>query len=179
MKIFGLLRGAILGWIAIITGSEEWRKKFRFSTAGLIMALVVFLLVALIATLFEDMGESTSGFAIGAALVVELMAVLAIVVASFVVKIATRSAGSVRELIIPGIYALVPYVIVRSALAAFATPAVALVLVGLGYLMFRLGRMAGPWRWPTALAFAVLVIVLLVGLPLTLYIDGNSANSPI
>ncbi|MEO5806206.1 hypothetical protein [Devosia sp.] len=179
MKIFGLLRGAVLGWIDIVAGRAGWRDRFSFTGAGLIMALVVFALVALIVTLFETTGESISGFGIGAALVVEMMAVLAIVVASFAVKIVTRSAGPVRELIVPGIYALVPYVLVRAIMVAFAAPLVTLVLLGLAFLMFRLGRMAGPWRWPAALAFAVLMIVLLVGMPLTLYIVGNPANSPI
>lgn len=178
MKIWGLLRNATLGWIDIVAGRAKWRQRFQFSPAGLIAALVLYGLVALIATMF-DIGDSGAPTAIAATVLVEMLSALAIAIAALLVQRAAGGPGSVLELIVPGIFALVPYVLLRSYLVALGSPAVTLILVGLGFLLYRLGRMAGPWRMPAALAFAVLVVVLLVGMPLTLYIVGSPANSPI
>lgn len=175
MKLLFLLIGAVRGWAAIFAGQPDWREHFRISVAGLIGAIVTFLLVALATTLFENLGRSVAEMTLEATLAVEVLGALALLAGSWAVKLVRGSPAQVMDLTIPGLYALAVFVALRAVVAIFAFQAVLVVLLVLAFALYRLGRVAGPWGHVASLAYAVLVVGLLVGLPWTLYMVGNPA----
>ena len=65
-------------------------------------------------------------------------------------------------------------VLLAGAIIDLIMPLAVLVLTaGLAYPFYRLGRVVAEWPVANALIFAVLTVVLLVGIPLTLYILSN------
>ncbi len=179
MRLWSLLKHAVLGWRAIVIGDPDWGQHFRANPAGMVTALIILLLVALAVTLVGTIGASMSELALVLAVLVELCGVAGLVLATLAIRLESRSQVPALTVIVPGIYALVPYVVVRTALAIFVAPLVVLALVGLAFLLYRLGRVAGQWSASAAAAFVVLSIALLVTLPTTLYMLANPPVSPI
>jgi hypothetical protein len=80
---------------------------------------------------------------------------------------------------VPCLYALAVGGAVIQVASLLGTFTWAPVLGILGYVLFRAGRVTAGLGIPTSVAFAVLSIVLLVGVPLSLYILTQSPAAPI
>jgi len=170
MKFFGTLKEAAAGWVKILRGAAGWEEHFRLSAAGLVTALALFYFFAFLAVVLASMqvGVPTlQGF-------LDIMAVqtfwlVALVIGVYGTRFAVRSDAGVLRLFVPGIYGLIGYLILGSLISLIFGPLLPLLWLGLVFLFFRLGRVAGNWTNGVSLAFAILTVVLLVGVPISLY----------
>lgn len=179
MKIFAALKEALAGWIAMIRGEADWIRHFAISAAGLTTSLVLFLFFALlsIALATADVGIP-SFFGLVIALLVQSLSIVALLLGIHVTKRMVPSDGRMMDLLVPGIYALIAYLIVGTVLSLIAGPVLILLWVGLAFLLFQLGWRAGGWNIGVSAAFAVLTMVLLVGMPVTLYMVLGPVAAP-
>jgi len=170
MKIISALRQSVYGWIMILRNEAGWQARFRFTVAGLITALVLFYLFAFLAVVLTslEMGVPTPQGLFDIMLIQSLW-LLALVVGIYGTRLALRETVPILPLLVPGIYALIYYLILGTLISLILGMLLPLLWVGLGWLLFCLGRRAGNWTLGVAAAFAVLTVVLLVGTPLTLY----------
>jgi len=170
MKIINALRQSVYGWIMILRNEAGWQERFRFTGAGLVTALVLFYLFAFLSVVLAslDVGVPTLQGLFDIMLIQSLWLV-ALLAGAFGTRFALRETGAVLPILVPGIYGLI-YYLVLGTLISFAFGVLLPILwLGLGWLLFCLGRRGGGWTIGVSAAFAVLTVVLLVGTPLTLY----------
>ncbi|MBO9589396.1 hypothetical protein [Devosia sp.] len=179
MKTFAALKEALAGWIAIIRGEADWQRHFTISAAGLTTALVLFLFFSLlsIALATADVGIPNF-FGLLIALLVQSLSILALLIGIFVTRRMVPGDARVLDLLVPGIYALIAYLVVGTILSLIAGPVLILLWIGLAFLLFHLGWRVGGWNIGVAAAFAVLTMVLLVGMPVTLYMVLGPVAAP-
>lgn len=176
MKIWSAISSAFLGWLLIIKGDTGWREHFTISLAGFATALVVFLFFGFLAIAAASTYQGMPGvLGILDALLAQCLWIAAILISIRVTAAILKSKTKTFELLIPAIYLMVAYLLVGSVLNLLLPLAVLLVSVALLYPFYRLGRVAGGWPWANAAAFAVLTVVLLVGLPWALYMLSSTA----
>ena len=180
MKLWLALRNAAVGWFGILAGWTDWRKGFVFSRAGFATALVIYFLVGFMVIVLGAIDTGLPGV-IGTVvnLLVQGINILVLVASVFITKSTLRSPAPMLEILVPGIYGLAFYLIVGSLLAMLDLQLVGLVLVGLAYILFRLGRAAGGWTIGASMAFGVFTVLLLVAVPISIYMLTVPAGSPI
>lgn len=179
MKTFAALKEALAGWIAMIRGETDWIRHFAISAAGLTTSLVLFLFFALlsIALATADVGIP-SFFGLVIALLVQSLSILALLLGIHITRRMVPGDARMMDLLVPGIYALIAYLIVGTVLSLIAGPVLILLWLGLAFLLFQLGWRAGGWNIGVSAAFAVLTMVLLVGMPVTLYMVLGPVAAP-
>jgi hypothetical protein len=170
MKLVATLRDAINGWVAILRGQPDWASHFRFSAAGLATAVVLFYLFAFLAIVIGSMafGVPTPAGLI-AAMLGQSLFLVALVVAIFATRSVLRDRAPVLPLLVPGVYALVAYLALGTLMTLVFAPLLPLLWLVMAWLLYRLGRVAARWTLGVASAFGILSVVLLVGIPATLY----------
>lgn len=179
MKIFAALKNALAGWIAIIRGEADWARHFSISAAGLTTALVLFLFFALLSIALASANVGMpSLFGLIMAVLVQSLSIAALLIGIQVTRRMVPGEAQVMTLLVPGIYALIAYLIVGTVLSLIAGPVLVLLWTGLALLLFCLGWRAGRWTIGVAAAFAVLTMVLLVGMPVTLYMVLGPLAAP-
>lgn len=179
MKIWAALNEAVTGWIAIVRGGRDWARHFSLSMAGLVTALVLFVFFALlsVALASANVGMATPiGLVVG--ILFQAISILALVVGVISTNRAVPAAGPLMTLYVPGIYVLVFYLVAGTLLSQLAGPLLIPLWIMLGFLFYRLGRMAGGWTIGVSIAFAVLTLVLLVGVPMTIYMLLGPVAAP-
>lgn len=171
MKIIQALRQAVYGWIMILRNEPSWEQRFRLTFAGLVTALALFYLFAFLAVVLAslDVGVPTLMGLVGIMLYQSLW-LAALLIGIFGTRFAVRDQGPVLPLLVPGVYALVFYLILGALVSLAIGFLLPLLWLGLVYMLFRLGRMARGWTIGVSAAFAVLTVLLLVGTPIALYI---------
>lgn len=180
MKLWAAVRDASRGWTAIVAGRGNWRDFFALTPPGLATALFIYFFVAfLVIAIGSIEGGMPAVPGVLIALAVQGLSIVALGAGVLLTKAVLKSGADVMSFVVPGTYALVFYLVAGTILAAIGMIMVTLVLLALGYLFYRLARMAGGWPLGVSVAFAVFTVVLLVGLPLTLYMLSNPAGSPI
>lgn len=179
MKIWAALSEAFKGWIAIVRGDPDWARHFTMSAAGLATALILFLFFALlsVALATADVGIPNF-FGLIIALLVQSLSILALYIGILITRKIMPGEISLMRLMVPGVYALIAYLIAGTILSLIAGPVLILLWIGLAFLIFCLGRQAGGWNIGVAAAFAVLTMVLLVGMPVTLYMALGPVAAP-
>ena len=179
MKTFAALKEALAGWIAIIRGEADWQRHFTISAAGLTTALVLFLFFALLSIALASANVGMPNlFGLIIALVVQSLSIVALLVGIQITKRMVPGDARVMDLMVPGIYALIAYLVVGTILSLIAGPVLILLWIGLAFLLFHLGWRAGGWNIGVSAAFAVLTMVLLVGMPVTLYMVLGPVAAP-
>ncbi len=180
MKLWLAIRNAVRGWVEIVRNQDGWREQFSLSGAGLVTALAIYFFFAFIAIGFGSLSNGMpSGIGVAVNLLVQGLSITALLIGVYLARIILQLDRPVLEMLVPGIYALVFYLIAGTILANIGIQMITLALVGVGYLFYRLGRVAGSWPIGVSVAFAVLTVALLVGLPMTLYMLATPAGSPI
>jgi hypothetical protein len=171
MNIFKALQQAVYGWIMILRGEADWQARFRLSLPGLTTALVLFYLFAFLTVVIGslDYGVPTVQEFV-ATIVLQSLFLLALVVGLFGTRFAVRDSGPILPILVPGIYALVFYLVLGALVSLTLGPLFPVLWLALIWLLFRLGRAAGGWSIGVAAAFAVLTVLLLVVTPYALYI---------
>lgn len=170
MNIIKALRQSIYGWIMILRGEAGWAERFRFTPSGLVTALVLFYLFAFLAVVLAslDVGVPTlQGF--GDIMVIQSLWLVALVVGLVGTRFAVRDQGPVLPVLVPGVYALVYYLVLGALVSLAIGFLLPLLWLGLVYMLYRLGRLGGGWTVGVSAAFAALTVLLLVGTPIALY----------
>lgn len=179
MKIWAALTAAFAGWVAIIRGEADWQKHFSISAAGLTTALVLFLFFALLSIALASASVGMpSLFGLIIAVLVQSLSILALLIGIHITRKMVPGDVPVMTLLVPGIYALIAYLVAGTILSLIAGPALVLLWIGLAFLLFCLGWRAGGWNIGVSAAFAVLTMVLLVGMPVTLYMVLGPVAAP-
>lgn len=179
MKIWAALKDALTGWIALIRGEADWQRHFAISAAGLTTALVLFLFFALLSIALASANVGMPDlFGLIISLVVQSLSIVALLIGIQVTRRMVPGGAQVMTLLVPGVYALIAYLVMGSVLSLIAGPVLILLWVGLAFLLFQLGWRAGGWNIGVAAAFAVLTMVLLVGMPVTLYMVLGPVAAP-
>lgn len=170
MKIFAALKNAWQGWIQIVRNHEGWRALFRLNLSGLATALALYYLFSFLAVVLAslDVGVPTPQGLFNIMLIQSLWLV-ALALGVYGTRFAVRDTQPVLPVLIPGIYALIAYLVAGTLLSMVLGVLLPLLWLGLAWMFFRLGRMASGWSVGVAVAFAALTVVLLVGIPMTLY----------
>ena len=180
MKLWAALSRAWRGWLLLLRGDPAWAQHFTTTNPGLAAALAIFFLVAFLSVAFASLSVGMPNlFGIASALVVQGLSILALLLAIKLTNRVLATPAPLRTLLVPGIYALVAYLLAGTLVSLIGGPALLLVWAGLGYLLYRLGRVAAGWSRGVSVAFAVLTIALLVGMPVSLYMLLNPAASPL
>jgi len=179
MKIWIALKEALAGWISMIRGDADWRRHFTISAAGLTTALVLFLFFALLSIALASANVGMPNlFGLIIALVVQSLSIVALLLGIHVTRRMVPGDAQVMPMLVPGIYALIAYLVVGTILSLLAGPVLILLWIGLAFLLFHLGWRAGGWNIGVSAAFAVLTMVLLVGMPVTLYMVLGPVAAP-
>ena len=171
MKIIQALRQAVYGWIMILRNEAGWEQRFRLTGPGLATALVLFYLFAFLAVVLAslDVGVPTLMGLVGIMLY-QFFWLAALLIGIFGTRFALRDQRPALPLLVPGVYALIFYLILGALVSLAIGFLLPLLWLGLAYMLYRLGRMAGGWTVGVSTAFAVLTVLLLVGTPIALYI---------
>lgn len=171
MNIFKALRQAVYGWIMILRGEAGWEERFRLTGPGLTTALVLFYLFAFLAVVLSSLSmDVPTPLGLVVILLYQSLWLAALLIGIFGTRFAIRDRRPALPLLVPGVYALIFYLILGALVSLVIGFLLPLLWIGLIYLLFRLGRMAGGWTIGVSAAFAVLTVLLLVGTPIALYI---------
>lgn len=176
MKLWAALSNAVAGWQMILRGEPGWRDRFALTAPGLTTALLVFVFVTFLAVALTSMSIGMpSLFGVIAAMFALALPLTSLVVVLLGTRMAHNSQESARDVMVPGTYALTAFVIAEGLLAMLGGPVVMLAWLGLGYLLYRLARVATSWTAILCVGFAVLTVVLLVAMRLALYMLSGAA----
>jgi len=179
MRIFSALRDAVQGWIAILRGEADWARHFTLTAAGLATALALFLFISIILIALVTLDTGLPGaFQIASGVFVQGLSVLALALGIFSTRRMVPGAASFLTLFVPGVYALIGYLLAGTVLSLIMGPGLMALWLVLAYLLYALGRQAGGWTKGVSAAFAVLTVVLLVGMPVTLYMVLGPVAAP-
>ena len=170
MNIVTALRDAGAGWLVLLRGHGGWEAYFRATRAGLATALVLFYLFCFVAVMLASLQvgvpEPINFLEI---MLVQSLWLVALLAATYATRTALRTGTPVLPIFVPGIYALIAYLVGGTLITLVFGMLLPLLWLALVFMLYRLGRAAGQWSIGVSVAFAVLTLVLLVGLPLTLY----------
>ena len=177
MILWRSLSNAFAGWLLILRSDPSWREQFRLTWPGLFTSLVIFLFMAFLAIAMASTYQGMpGGFAILDALLAQCLWIAAVLIAVRLTAFAIKSDVATLDLLIPAIYLLVFYLAVGSVLNLAAPLAVLLLTLLLLWPFYQLGRVVAGWPAANAAIFAVMTLVLLVGMPQALYMLSNFAG---
>ena len=180
MKIWTALRNAAKGWVLLLRGDAGWREQFTRSAAGLATALAIFIFVVFLAVIIVAIGTDIPGlFAILAGMFALSLPLVSMALVLAGTRMALGVAGPTYDVLVPGTYALMGFIVVEGLLASlFGGPIVVVSWLALGYLLYRLARAATGWHTGISIGFAVLTVLLLVAMRQALYMLSSIAGSP-
>ncbi len=170
MTLWRNLLQAWRGWVSILRGEVDWQLYFTLTLPGLVAALALFLLAAFLTIVVAalNVGVPTLSEFI-ATMLVQSLCVLALLAGIYATRAAVPAPVRVLNILVPGVYAMVAYLLVGAVLSLFSGMALLALWVALAFLLYRLARIATEWSGGVSAAFAVLTVVLLAALPMTLY----------
>ncbi|KKB08572.1 hypothetical protein [Devosia chinhatensis] len=179
MKIGGLLLAALAGWQMILRGDPNWSSHFRLSAAGLASAVVLFYVFAVLAVVLASLQvgvPSLEGFF--DIMLIQSLWLGALLIGLYGTRFAVRDKSPVFPVLVPGIHALTAYLVLGSLVSLILGMLLPLLWLALVFMLYRLGRVAAGWTHGVSAAFAFLTVVLLVGLPMTLYMLATTFAPP-
>jgi hypothetical protein len=170
MNIFKALQQAFYGWIMIVRGEAGWQDRLRFSGPGLATALVLFYLFAFLAVVLGSLNYGVPTLTdLLIFMLFQSLWLASLLIGQQGTRMAVGDRGPILPLLVPGVYALIFYLILGALVSLAIGFLLPLLWLGLIFMLFRLGRMAGQWSIGVSAAFAVLTVLLLVGTPIALY----------
>ena len=180
MKIRTAISNAARGWVLLLRGRDGWRDYFKLSASGLATALVLFIFITFLAVVMVAIGTDIPGlFGIVASMVALSLPLIAMALVLAGTRSAMRVTVPTYDMLVPGTYLLMAFVVVEGVLASLiGGPIVLLSWLVLGYLLYRLARAATDWHAGISIGFAVLTVLLLVAMRLALYMLSSTPASP-
>ncbi|MBJ6988783.1 MULTISPECIES: hypothetical protein [unclassified Devosia] len=180
MRTIAALRYAFAGWKLILRNKREGLEQFQLSAAGLFTAIVLFYAVVFLVVMLASMqmGVPTPESFI------EIFFIQTIWLAALLIGVwSTRFAVSGPiwrpDIYVPGVYALIFYLFVGTVVTMISPALMPILWLGLAYMLYALGRVGAGFQRGVSAAFAILTVVLLVGVPQTLYMLAASTLSAV
>lgn len=176
MKLWNAISNAVAGWVIILRGQTGWRERFSLNAPGLVTAMVIFLLCAFLAIALASISSAMPDiFGVMDLLLVHGIWIAALFVTIRVSAMAVKAEVRTLDLLVPGIYLLVGYLLAGSLLNMIFPPFVQILTIALAYPLYRLARAATAWKVGVSVAFAAATVLLLVAVPQALYMLSNFA----
>lgn len=176
MKIWAAISDAIAGWLMILRSEAGWRERFALTWPGLATSVVIFLFCAFLAIAMASTSQGMPGIlGIIDALLAQAIWIVAVLISVRLTAGILKSDTRTIDMLVPAIYLLVGYLLVGAMISLVAPLALLVLTASLGYPFYRLGQVVAGWPAANALVFAVLTLVLLVGIPLAFYMLSNPA----
>jgi hypothetical protein len=171
---------AALGWRDLLFGGADWRGRFRLNAEGLATAIAVYVIVVAINLLVQTLGAdlaALSGIAVNLAL--NVLPVIGLIAAIAGSAVALHATAHTFALLVPAVHALALMLLCGALLSLAGISIGPVLLVVLGYMLYRLGRAEAGFGLPLSIAFSALCVLVLVALPLTLYMVIAPGPGPI
>lgn len=176
MKLWAAVTNAWSGWMMILRGEPGWRERFSLTVPGLVTSIVIFLFCAFLAVAVASTYQGMPDiFGVMDALLAQALWIVAVLISVLLNARILKSDIRLLDMMIPAIYLMIGYLLVGSLVNLMMPLAVLVLTASLVYPFYRLGRVVAGWRAANAVVFAVLTVVLLVGIPLALYMLSNPA----
>ena len=176
MKIWSAVSRAAAGWMMILRGEAGWRAQFSLTVPGLVTALVLFFFCAFVAIAMASISSAMPDFyGVLDLLLVHGIWITALFVAIRLTAMMLRAEVRTLDLLIPGIYLLIGYLLVGTLINLVFAPIVQMVTLALVYPLYRLAQMATTWNRGVSASFAAATVLLLVAVPQALYMLSNFA----
>lgn len=180
MILFRTILRATSGWRLILAGDAGWRERFTLSRAGLVQALVVYLAFVLAILIIQSAAwPAFSITRVLSNLLVQCLPLVALFVATSLSALALRWPVKLADMLVPGVNGLVLVLITGTLISLVAPSLASAVFLAFGAMLFRAGRVIARMGIGSSIAFALLAIALLVGLPTSLYMLTVTPGSPI
>lgn len=175
MNLIESLSSASRGWSDILAGKPEWESHFDLTAEGLNRAFLVYGIAVLVAIALVLL---RLGFpAPGAMLPVLISHLIPLVVIVGTASLLKRFAGmpaAMANLVIPGLYIVALMKIVEGLAIVIGVPLAGAITAITAFLAFKLGR-ANSLPLPHAIGYALVIFLLLAGLPVALYMLVNAS----
>jgi len=168
------------GWGDILFGRPSWREKFELTTGGLAVAVLVFLAAVgmQVSTIYTIVGGATIS-TVAQAVLISVMRLFGLMLAMLLTYIPLRVDRPMLELLVPGVYALALTLMLGTLLVIFSPLGGLVALASLALMMWRAARVVGSFGVGVSMAFAALVVVLLVVLNDSLYMLMAATPQPV
>jgi hypothetical protein len=163
---------AAIGWLDLIAGRREGIARFSATPTGLIVAVATLVIVMAAVVAIQSAIRSAAPVAaqLGAALLAEALPLVGLWGAIWGSATYLQSSVPLNALLVPATYALAFCTLLGLPVAlAAGLGAVNLVLVALGLMLYREGRLIAGFGIGVSVAFTTICIVLLVALPIGFY----------
>jgi hypothetical protein len=166
----GQIVEAAAGWRDLLRRRPGWQGRFDLSRQGLKVAGGLYLVaVVLNVALQMILAGQITPLQLVANLAINLLPLLGLGLGVAITVLALRQRGALYPLLVPATFALAFALLIGMPLSLIELPIGPLLLIGLAYLLVRLGQAACGFGLRTSIAFAALCLVLLVALPAILY----------
>ena len=168
------------GWAELVAGKPEAGRYFHLSGTGPLIAygwllVAVLLSVAAQSALFGGVPSPMQlllGLA-GQAITVGLLALVMAQTLHFI-----KLQLPLNALLIPTVYALAYMFVVSAPLTLLGPYIGGLAIIAVGFLIYRAARVVAEMGLSTAIAFALLCVIVLVVVPNALYILSAAVPTP-
>lgn len=179
MTIIDTFKGAFAGWSALFSRRPDWREHFDFGAEGVNAAMLTYLGAVLIAFALQfSMYGMPAPVPMLLALIVHLLPAISLILVTMGARKLFGFTTPAIVLIVPGLYLHAVFMLV-GVLLQLAGVGLAGALTGLlGFFLYKLARGAADLDIMRAVAYAVLNVIVLVGLPLALYISVAATVAP-
>jgi hypothetical protein len=173
------LTGAWSGLGLIVAGKREAAGFFTPTFAGLFIALVWFALALILSAAAQSMAvglPSVAQLVVGFVIQGTTVAVLAVATATTISFL--KLEASVLEVLVPIVYFMGLMQVLAIPLILLGPNVQLIAVFVLGLLIWRTATVLGGMRTTTALAFALLCLLVLVAVPNALYMLLTAFSSP-
>lgn len=168
------------GWGDILFGRPSWREKFELTTSGVAVAVVVFLVTVGMRVADGLAVVGTPDLAtLVQAMLINLMPLFGLILGTLLTYVSLRIERPMLDVLVPGVYALALTLMLGTLLVFFGLIVGPLVLALLAVMLARAARVAGGLGIGVSIAYAALVVVLLVVLNEGLYMLVASSPQPV
>lgn len=170
MSAFEEIAQAVFGWRDLLQRQKGWHTRFRLDAGGLRSALTLFAAASVLNVLLQMLlARQFTVLQVLVNLALNVAPVAGLIVAVWGTLFALQRLEALFAVMVPAVWALAFAMIAGLLLTLLPLPSGVLLVVGLGYLYYRLGRMACGFSFGVGLSFAFVSVLLLVAVPLTLY----------
>jgi len=171
MNLVASIKSAGRGWAALLAEKPEWRDHVDFGPEGVNAASIVYFGAVIIVMVAHI---AAFGMIAPAVMVISLinflLPALSLILATMGARKILGFATPVAALVVPGLY-LHAVMLLVSGLLAIAGLGLAGAVAGLlAFFLYKLARAVPELDIGKAIAYSVLNIVLLIGLPLVIYL---------
>lgn len=171
---------ASLGWLELISGREPVQPRFSPDRAGLVTAVAVFGAASVLGTIVRGVARGYPSYTeVFIGLVIDLILLLLVLAVAHYTARLMRAPIRGLELVVPAAWAMALLWLLLVPLSLLDRIVYNALLGMLGFMLYRAGRLIARFGIGTAIAYAILSVLVLVALPLSLYMVLAPGPRPI